>query len=390
MNANQTEVIRQSLDCQAYLESASGAAPERSILEQLPYTIGRTDATDLKIDSNQVSREHATIYRAGNEIRIRDNGSTNGTFVNSQRITDSLLSEGDLLTIADVDLIFHASPEPTGAASATEVMQPRTTDTSEGLDRNLSHTTDLRRMQQMLTHGCVECSLRPLVDLETNEPVAVEAEASWSHGAGCRRTMERVLNDGAGPISNHLQYLQYLAAAEEFSTLGGLQYLILPARADTIDTPRFHRLWEQLAAGLAGQAQVVIEIHDPSPRNAAGLASLMNTMHGHQLLVSYAATTSSTAQLRDMLEAGVDFIKLAEGMIAGLHEHRQRERQVLTAIELCHSLGARAIAAGVTCGKDAEICRQLKCDFATGSYFGDSLTNHTDSSVHEPVVAGTA
>ena len=219
MNASQTEVIRQSVNVEAYLESAEGEPPVRSLIDHLPFTIGRTEETDLTIESIQVSREHATIYLSGSEIRIRDNGSTNGTYVNSQRISDSPLNDGDLVTIADFDLHYHTNAAPANSALATQVIPSRKSDTSDGLDRNLTQAGDLRRLQEMLTHGCVECGLRPLVSMETNQLVGVEAEAGWPHQTSCRRAIERVMHDGGSSMSEQLNYLQYLAAAEEFDGL---------------------------------------------------------------------------------------------------------------------------------------------------------------------------
>ena len=388
MNTNPTQVIQQSLPVEAFLECAHGEAPDKTLIDHLPFTIGRVEECDLTIDSIQVSREHATLYKAGHEIRIRDNGSTNGTFVNGQRLGDVVLSDGDIVTVADFELSYRMPSASSGkAAVATQVIEQRLTDSSDGMDRNATHAADLRRLQEMLTHGCVECGLRPLVDLQTNELVGVEADATWPYQATSRRALERVLHEEGSSMSEHLLTLEYMAAGEEFDGLADLQYLILPAGPDTVDSPKFHRLWENLAVAHTGESRLVIEIHDPSPRNAAGLASLIDTLHACGVLVGFAATSPSTSQLRDFLEAGTDFIKLAEGLITELHQHRQRERQVEAAVELCHSLGAKAIASGVNCGKEAEACRNLNCDFASGAYFGVSLPRNTDSSVYEPLSA---
>ena len=68
-------------------------------------TIGR-EGTDIVLDNPQVSRQHALIERVNGRHVLRDIGSTNGTFVNGQRITQHLLSRGDVIQIGAFKLVY--------------------------------------------------------------------------------------------------------------------------------------------------------------------------------------------------------------------------------------------------------------------------------------------
>lgn len=71
-------------------------------------TIGRDPACDIVLDSPEVSRRHAEVTSAGGGFTIVDE-STNGVFVNGERITRShRLAEGDVIRVADVILGFSA------------------------------------------------------------------------------------------------------------------------------------------------------------------------------------------------------------------------------------------------------------------------------------------
>ena len=65
-------------------------------------SIGRHPSSDLKFptDLTIISRKHAEIIRKGNQFRLVDR-STNGTFVNGKKITETLLRDGDVLEFAD-------------------------------------------------------------------------------------------------------------------------------------------------------------------------------------------------------------------------------------------------------------------------------------------------
>ena len=66
-------------------------------------TIGRSKDNDITIDDASVSRHHATIIQTARGIVISDNGSTNGTFVNGNRIHgEKALSTNDILKLGTV------------------------------------------------------------------------------------------------------------------------------------------------------------------------------------------------------------------------------------------------------------------------------------------------
>ncbi len=71
----------------------------RHSLDKQEHIIGRADTANLSIDHNSVSRQHAKITVHGEKSRIFDLGSTNGTFVNDERIDSVDLRDGDLIRI---------------------------------------------------------------------------------------------------------------------------------------------------------------------------------------------------------------------------------------------------------------------------------------------------
>lgn len=68
--------------------------------------IGRANDNDIVIPEVLASRRHATLIPTPNGIEIQDNRSINGTFVNGSRVESALLSDGDVVTIGNIDLLF--------------------------------------------------------------------------------------------------------------------------------------------------------------------------------------------------------------------------------------------------------------------------------------------
>ncbi|EAX48603.1 FHA domain containing protein [Thermosinus carboxydivorans Nor1] len=71
-------------------------------------SIGRSDANDIVINEAYVSHEHACISFYKQQYWLADLNSTNGTFVNGQRITGEVpLRSGDIIKIGSVSFKFE-------------------------------------------------------------------------------------------------------------------------------------------------------------------------------------------------------------------------------------------------------------------------------------------
>jgi diguanylate cyclase (GGDEF)-like protein len=68
-------------------------------LTEQQYTIGRSSKSSIVLEQDEVSRIHATVVREADGYIVRDNGSTNGTFVNDEAVKERLLKDGDLIKI---------------------------------------------------------------------------------------------------------------------------------------------------------------------------------------------------------------------------------------------------------------------------------------------------
>ncbi len=79
-----------------------------------PVVIGRLEECDFTIDSDSVSRKHVKIDPTPGGYTLRDLGSTNGTKVNSVKVTDHQLVDGDLIKVGKAVLKFVAKGNPEG------------------------------------------------------------------------------------------------------------------------------------------------------------------------------------------------------------------------------------------------------------------------------------
>ncbi len=84
-------------------------------------SIGRAPENAMVVDDALVSHVHAFLIPTSAGLEIRDNHSSNGTFVNGCRITQALLRSGDIVTVGNADFIVAGNRlEPRAAAAAAE------------------------------------------------------------------------------------------------------------------------------------------------------------------------------------------------------------------------------------------------------------------------------
>jgi pSer/pThr/pTyr-binding forkhead associated (FHA) protein len=77
------------------------------------FVIGRKNTCDLRIPLTSVSRQHCELRVEDGRVKLRDVGSSNGTFHNSIRVQEAVLEAGDELVVGPVvfTVVIDGKPE---------------------------------------------------------------------------------------------------------------------------------------------------------------------------------------------------------------------------------------------------------------------------------------
>ena len=145
-------------------------------------SIGRSDSNDLVLATSQISRQHAKINRIGERLYVQDLGSSNGTFVNGERIsTDAhALQATDELAFADlVFLVVNAPVDARDGASFLDGLQDI---------ENFTPTTDIHTQTE--STASVEpispnaaSNASPVIDVVTTQDFLPSEQMSNTHVA---------------------------------------------------------------------------------------------------------------------------------------------------------------------------------------------------------------
>lgn len=87
-----------------YVPEQDPIAIELDAYEQI--TIGRGPDNDLVLDHVSLSGSHAVIQNEGGSFKVTDLGSTNGTFMDGEQITEAALVNGSRVLFGSVDSVF--------------------------------------------------------------------------------------------------------------------------------------------------------------------------------------------------------------------------------------------------------------------------------------------
>jgi predicted component of type VI protein secretion system len=117
------------------LQVLSGALAGQSYeLKVDKTTVGRVEDNTFPIAEPSVSSHHCEILLRGNDVVVKDLDSTNGSFINGEKITESVLKPGQTLRLGQIEMRlddgsampFTPAPAPAGAAAAGKSRQEQT------------------------------------------------------------------------------------------------------------------------------------------------------------------------------------------------------------------------------------------------------------------------
>ncbi|HEU4410549.1 MAG TPA: FHA domain-containing protein [Polyangiaceae bacterium] len=110
----------------AIIISEKGGAERREIFDKSEINVGRVQGNDLMLPKGNVSKRHAKLSFRDGRFLVADLKSTNGTYVNGRKISQStVVREGDKIYVGDFVLRFEAAPGVVLAAdSAAQPASP--------------------------------------------------------------------------------------------------------------------------------------------------------------------------------------------------------------------------------------------------------------------------
>jgi EAL domain-containing protein (putative c-di-GMP-specific phosphodiesterase class I) len=355
----------------AYLERypEAGGPAERIRISKLPFTVGRAETADHTVYSGKVSKEHATIRVTDGRYELRDLDSTNGTFVNGQRVSTHLLEDGDIVHLAHVEFCFrHARPEAHAATSETGELVEQTQLMEADQPPSIIRGTELLR--ELIDTGAIEMLYQPIVDLRTRSVIAYEALARGTHPELSANPAPLLALAEQCDLVVELSRRFATQAVKSSTRLPRGAKVFVNMHARELARPDLLDALSELAALASPDHPVVLEIAEASVTDVSAMGKNKEVFMSLGLQFAYDDFGAGQARLLELTDIPPDYLKFDKSMIEGIEGAAPRQEMVSALLRVVRSLGVRVIAEGVETERVAAICQRLGCDLGQGFLFG--------------------
>jgi len=347
-----------------------GGPPETTILDKSPFIIGRGESADLQVVSQGVSREHVAVVRDGRSIQIRDLGSTNGTFVNGQRIKQEAdLHDGDMVQVADVEFAFYCGKSQARQAAVTQVLTLDADDDSSaiGSDPAGDLCRTVRRLHETLVSGCVQGRWKPIVELRQGQLAGYESLDDDASPVGIESNP--LLPSIPGRVVARLCHLRRMRGVEQAVTMLGELPIFVHVRPAEIAAGRLLELAGMFCELLTDASRLVIAVPYAAAKETAQALAPGGRLR--ELGVAVALTDLGARDADVAILAGIrpDFVRLAPALLREFQSYSKNLRSLQTMIRGLGESGAKVIAAGISTPSERAASLEVGCELGQGALF---------------------
>lgn len=335
------------------------------------FTIGRNSDCDLSLPSHEISRLHAKIHFQGDRVYIEDCGSTNGTYVNRQRIVElCVIDEGDILHFSSIEF---------------RVRKVFERDLQTIISTNSTLMNGLLDPEQQLPEQFVKCEPE-FIDMLNNKRVQPFVQPIINSNE-MRVEAYEVLGRGNHPqlpvapyplfsLAEKLGYAERLSdlfrqMAIEYSIKNSGQYSVLFLNLHPQEMFK-HELTLSLEAlrNMVPNLTMILEVHESSVTQIQDMKETLKVFQRLDFKLAYDDFGAGRSRLRELIEIPPDVLKFDMSLIRDIDKSIKKQDLVRSLVGICDQFGIATLAEGIETEEEARICRQIGFDYFQGYLFG--------------------
>jgi EAL domain-containing protein (putative c-di-GMP-specific phosphodiesterase class I) len=359
------------MDTQWFLEGvAADGTHVLHEIETLPYSVGRDPGNQLMLQALGLSRRHAELAVDGaGHLVITDLGSTNGTWVNRERI------EGAAVVVVNDIIHFGNAEFRLGKHREESVMLHDDNRTMIVPKSKMSQNfvPQERQFREFLLGQGIAGAVQPIVQARTCVPVAYELLGRCSHPELPTSPMRlfglaALLNSEAELSRAFRQYgvrataellqdkLLFVNTHPKEAFEGGLLEELAQLRRDGIHT------------------QIVVELHETAVIDIKRMRELAAKLKHLDIRFAYDDFGAGQARLNELGEVPAHYVKFDMGLVRGIDLASDGKRKMLSdLVHIVQNLGSIALAEGVETEGEAEVCCGMGFELIQGYLTGKPM-----------------
>lgn len=327
-----------------------------TVIHPMPFSIGRKSGNSLQLNSRAVSSQHAELVERDGDLILVDRQSTNGTYVNGQRVTSEVkLRSEDLIQIADIAFRVRCDDHATATNTISE----------DVCDQALA----LVQFDRMMENRLVTPHFQTIVDITEGTTVGYEVLArsrmfglessAAMFSAASRLNMEVELS----------QMLRWEGVREAISLPNPLR-MYLNTHPLELDRPDLFETMKQVRE-FAVDLPITLEVHEAAITNPQAMRTLREQLCDINVQIAYDDFGAGQNRLAELIESPPDVLKFDMSLIRAIDQATsERQRMVASLVRIVLDLGVTPLAEGIETQAEAEVCCEMGFVLAQGYYFG--------------------
>jgi EAL domain-containing protein (putative c-di-GMP-specific phosphodiesterase class I) len=327
-----------------------------TVIYPFPFTIGRKSGNTLQLNSKAVSSQHAEIISLDGDLVLVDHQSTNGTYVNGQRVKSSVsLQSEDLVQIADIAFRVRLDNHATATNTISE----------DVCDQALA----LVQFDRMMENRLVTPFFQPIIDVKSESILGYEVLAR-SRMFGLETSV--AMFSAAARLNMEVELSQMLRweGIREALSLPTPKRMYLNThpleldRSDLLDTMKQVR-------EFANELPITLEIHEAAITNPQAMRQLQACLRDINVQIAYDDFGAGQNRLVELIESPPDVLKFDMSLIRDIDQATaERQRMVASLVQIVVDLGVQPLAEGIETLAEAEVCKEMGFSLAQGYFYG--------------------
>ncbi len=340
------------------------------VITHLPCRVGRSKENDLVIANLGLSRLHAILVRdISGQLRLIDENSTNGTFVNRQRIEGySLLKENDIIHFASAE--FKLRQRFVEQESVLSFDQMHTMIMPESMALSERFAPNEAEFDELIMGTGLSGAAQPIVDAQTRQIVGYELLGRANHPRLPSNPIELFCLAEAmdREIDLSLAFRDFGVSKIVPRLMGNT--LFINAHPKETFSEVFLASLERLRKASPGLS-IVVEIHESAVTNIEKLRAFANRLAQLDIRFAYDDFGAGQARLLELADVPAHFVKFDMSLIRGLHNASPRKRQLVRdLVQMVLATGSIPLAEGVEDEDEAKICVEMGFQLIQGYLTG--------------------
>ena len=340
------------------------------VITQLPCRIGRGKESDLHISNLGLSRAHAVLIRdISGQLRLIDENSTNGTFVNRHRVDGyCLLNENDIIHFASAEFKLRLRLVEQNTALPFDEMHtmlmPDNTALSERFVPNEAEFDQL-----IMGHG-LSGAAQPIVDALSRQIVGYELLGRAQHPLLPNTPIELFCLAQVMDRELDLSLAFRDFGLKTMAPLVSGNTLFINAHPKETFSEAFMASLERLRK-VSPEINIVVEVHESAVTDIAELRKFASRLALLGIRFAYDDFGAGQARLLELADVPAHFVKFDMALIRGLHKASERKRQVVRdLVQMVLATGSVPLAEGVEDEEEAKICIEMGFQLIQGYLTG--------------------